>query len=68
MLTLRLAEAVNVARAFTARTSGDHAPGNERQCVMVTEPGEHNQQRVVNCPGLYTGESAKLCEPDGPKC
>src|SRR6267378_6450537 len=60
LLTLRLAEAVTSRELLLRELAAIMRQETSAKCVMVTEPGEHNQQRVVIAQGCTPAESAKL--------
>jgi hydrogenase-4 transcriptional activator len=60
LLTLRLAEAVTSRELLLRELAAIMRQETSAKCVMVTEPGDHNRQRVVIAQGCTPAESAKL--------
>ncbi|HKP48087.1 MAG TPA: tetratricopeptide repeat protein, partial [Pyrinomonadaceae bacterium] len=60
LLTLRLAEAVTSRELLLRELAAIMRQETNAKCVMVTEPGDHNDQRVVIAQGCTPNESAKL--------
>ena len=60
LLTLRLAEAVTSSELLLRELAAIMRQETSAQCVMITEPGEHNEQLVVIAQGCTPAESAKL--------
>jgi transcriptional regulator with GAF, ATPase, and Fis domain/uncharacterized protein HemY len=60
LLTLRLAEAVTSRELLLRELAAIMRQETSAKCVIVTEPGDHNEQRVVIAQGCTPAESAKL--------
>ncbi len=60
LLTLRLAEAVTSRELLLRELVAIMRQETSAKCVMITEPGEHDEQRVVIAQGCTPAESAKL--------
>jgi hydrogenase-4 transcriptional activator len=60
LLTLRLAEAVTSRELLLRELAAIMRQETSAKCVMITEPGEHKEQRVVIAQGCTPAESTKL--------
>ncbi len=60
LLTLRLAEAVTSRELLLRELAAIMRQETSAKCVMITEPGDHNEQRVVIAQGCTPDESTKL--------
>jgi hydrogenase-4 transcriptional activator len=60
LLTLRLAEAVTSRELLLRELAAIMRQETSAKCVMITEPGDQNEQRVVIAQGCTPAESAKL--------
>lgn len=60
LLTLRLAEAVTSRELLLRELAAIMRQETSAKCVMITEPGEHNERRVVIAQGCTPAESTKL--------
>jgi transcriptional regulator with PAS, ATPase and Fis domain/uncharacterized protein HemY len=60
LLTLRLAEAVTSRELLLRELAAIMRQETSAKCVMITEPGEHNERQVVIAQGCTPAESAKL--------
>jgi hydrogenase-4 transcriptional activator len=62
LLTLRLAEAVTSRELLLRELAAIMRQETNAKSVVITEPGEHNHQRVVIAHGCTPAESAKIAE------
>ncbi|MEO7970796.1 MAG: sigma 54-interacting transcriptional regulator [bacterium] len=60
LLTLRLAEAVTSRELLLRELAAIMRQETSAKCVIVTEPGDHNERRIVIAQGCTPAESAKL--------
>ncbi len=60
LLTLRLAEAVTSRELLLRELAAIMRQETSAKCVIITEPGDHNERRVVIAQGCTPAESAKL--------
>jgi hydrogenase-4 transcriptional activator len=60
LLTLRLAEAVTSRELLLRELAAIMRQETRAKCVMITEPGDHTEQRVVIAQGCTPAESTKL--------
>ena len=60
LLTLRLAEAVTSRELLLRELVAIMRQETSAKCVMITEPGDHNEQHVVIAQGCTPAESTKL--------
>jgi hydrogenase-4 transcriptional activator len=60
LLTLRLAEAVTSRELLLRELAAIMRQETSAKCVMITEPGDHNERRVVIAQGCTPAESTKL--------
>lgn len=60
LLTLRLAEAVTSRELLLRELAAIMRQETSAKCVIITEPGDHNERRVVVAQGCTPEESTKL--------
>ncbi|MDQ1639866.1 MAG: hypothetical protein QOF62_3205 [Pyrinomonadaceae bacterium] len=60
LLTLRLAEAVTSRELLLRELAAIMRQETSAKCVLITEPGDHNERRVVIAQGCTPAESATL--------
>jgi hydrogenase-4 transcriptional activator len=60
LLTLRLAEAVTSRELLLRELAAIMRQETSAKCVIIMEPGDHNERRVVIAQGCTPAESAKL--------